>query len=410
MATITQLNAPPPIDAPPPTHASAPNAEPPPPTYDEAPDPMEDGLFDVINQAKSDEDAAAAADDAQKAADKEDTKEPTKTDDTPKDEPKDKTKLEIKPTDSEEAPSEIPADAPVPRKADEWKKFKAKYNENATLLKDREARLAELEQRKPELEQVEAIRAERDALAAQLKEASVVGDPAITAPIDSAIENTIETAKETLTEEQVAALQGIAKLPPGKYRAEQLKQFVEGLDDWQKPLAGSHITELSNLARQREKAIQHARENVEQILQERQAKMQAVEAQQSELHKRTFNNVVNEFKGKEGWKDIFAQQDFAKEWLDAAQSTFQGKGGTASDLARKALMAEIAPALLQNALDTAKTVSERDGKIDELNQIIQQLRGSTPRPETYRETTGIGGGESDDPFVDGLAKTLASIG
>ena len=405
----TQLNTPPPIEAPPPTSASAPNIEPPPPTHSEAPDPMEDGLLDVINQAKAESDAAEAADDARSASDekpaaKETKQDATKTDDAPDT----KSKLEIKPTESDDAPSEIPADAPVPRVSSEWKKFKGKYNEVHTLLKDRDTKLAEWEARRPELEQIEAIRSERDSLAAQLKEASVVGDPAITAPIDSAIDSTLESAKETLTEEQVANLQGIAKLPPGKYRAEQLKGFVEGLDDWQKPIAGAHITELSKLSNQREKAIQNARDNVEAILQERQAKMQAAESHQSELHKRTFNNVVNEFKGKEGWKDIFAQQDFAKEWLDAAQSTFQGKGGTATDLARKALMAEIAPALLQNALETAKSVSERDGKIEELNEIITQLRGATPRPESYTETTGIGR-ESDDPFVDGLARTLNSL-
>jgi hypothetical protein len=410
----TQLNTPPPIDAPPPTHASAPNIEPQPSVHAEPPDPMEDGLLDAINQAKTDQDAAAAADDARDAADKpddatDDKPEPKEAE--PKDDatPKDKAKLEIKPTEPEEAPSEIPENAPVPRKAEEWRKFKASYNEKNALLKDREAKLAEWEQRRADIDQMDAIRAERDSLAAQLKESSVVGDPTITAPIDSAIEGTLESAKETLSEEQVGALQGIARLPAGKYRTEQLKAFVEGLEDWQKPIAGSHITELSKLSHQREKAIQHARENVEQILQERQAKMQAAEAQQAEVHKRTFNNVVNEFKGKEGWKDIFEQQDFAKEWLDAAQSTFQGKGGTPSDLARKALMAEIAPALLQNALDTAKAVADRDGKIEELNQIIQDLRGSTPRPETYQQTTGIGSAESEDPFVDGLAKTLDSL-
>ncbi len=66
------------------------------------------------------------------------------------------------PAKAEAAVEEIPEDAAVPRKSEDWKKFRKSYNETRALLRDRDAKLAELQNKTESLKQLEFIQKERD--------------------------------------------------------------------------------------------------------------------------------------------------------------------------------------------------------------------------------------------------------
>ena len=231
----------------------------------------------------------------------------------------------------------------------------------------------------------------------------MVNDPELTRQFDEATDASVTAAKDNLGDEALAnTMAAIAKLPPGKYRQEQLRSFIESAEDWQKPLITTHLAEMTRINVQREKTLQMARANVDQVLQMKAAKEQEFTRQQEAQYSRTFDSVVNELKGRPGYKDIFEQGDFAQSWLAAAKQTYQGTGSDPAQLAAKALKAELADPLIQHAISREKDVAERDAKIAELEGVVSKLRGSTPSPNT----TGFPSNAptTEDPFLDGLMK------
>jgi hypothetical protein len=343
-----------------------------------------------VDKAFADQDAAAAT--AAAAAKKPDAPATT----TP----------EIKLTVTPDKPAddflehELTEDIKVPQKRAEWDKFRENRNKILRERDDVRRQLDELKQKVVAPDEIEALRKERDDLAARYKEAAVVNDPQLTADIDSRFNAVVQLAKASLPDPAKAEnLEAILRMQAGQYRDKALDEFFADMPGHKQALIASHIASADQLSFERSSRLQAAKANADAILKQRQQQADAQRAARAQHVEKVFTDVTNEFKSREGWKDIMGHADIARAIEQEARQTFSGGVQDEAELGRKAYHAAMAPVVMKLALEQAKRLQEYEG-------TIAKLKASSPSVNTIG-TTNAGVGRGDDFLSnDALAKLI----
>lgn len=289
---------------------------------------------------------------------------------------------ELKLTVSEDQPKpedlnhELTEDFKVPSRRADWDKFREDRNR---IYREKEELRKQLEETKTKVvdpEEIASLRKERDELVARYKEASVVNDPTLTADIDQRLEATIKLAKGALTDAAKAeSVEQILRMPRGPYRDKAMAEVFEDIPPWQQSLVAAHIATADQAMFERDGRIQAARQNADAIIKQRQ--QQAEMQKQARIAKveKVFTDVTNEFKSKDGWKDIMANPELARVVEGDAKTTFSGGVQDEAELGRKAYHAAMAPMVMKVALELTK-------RNNELEATIAKLRGASPSINT----------------------------
>jgi len=305
------------------------------------------------------------------------------------------------PPESAESAAEWQDNLKVPQKRADWDAYKTKHNSTVQELKAAQARATELESQAVDSTKLKALQEQVAEYERQIKTATVLNDPNLTKPMDDGLKMVADTAKAGLVPEQATAFEAILQMPPGKARETAMASFSEDLPAWQQGTLGSFIGEADKLRGQRNAIIESARTNAEQILQQQQAIGQQQQEAAKQRQSAVFDSAVAEFKGLDGWKDVFGDEA-NKVFLDSAKNVFQGNVGSERDLAKKAIMAETAPALLEHAIDVSGQLATKDARITELEAAVKTLKGGGDPPETVQG----GGSEAEEDFLSGAAKAF----
>jgi hypothetical protein len=320
----------------------------------------------------------------------------------------DKPKLDIKATKTEAAAevgtteaeiTDIPEDAPVPRKSEDWKKFRQAYTHARALLQDREAKVAELQKQAESLKDVEVLRKERDELQARVKEISVLGDPAVTRDLDAKIEKVSTMAKTGLDAGKQAMFEAAIRMPPSEAKDRALASLFEDLPSHKQGVISAHLATIEQVQAEREARLEEAKANVDTIYQQREQAQLAAKQERSATLERAYQDATNELRSKEGWKDLFEDAGFSQQMAREAKEIYSGNVNDPKVLAQKAYMAAVAPALMTVAIDQAN-------KVAELEAVVAKLRGATPSISST--TPAASRPDDDDDFLslDKLQKLM----
>ena len=361
-------------------------------------DDIFDGLEDAIRQDQE-------TPDAPKKGEPEPEKKPAQ-EDKPDEAPKLKLGTQEQKS-AEPAPEEVKWDdtAPVPRRREDWDKFREARNREVTTLTDKlkgyETKLAELEPKAADLGALEELKAKILTYEQQIQEATVLNDPQLTADLDARLKHALTPAKAALDEKVAAEFEQLAGLPPGKHRDKLFGELVDEMPVWQQAKLATALATADMINGERSDRLASAKANAAQYLQQKQQQQEAMHAEVKKQHNILFDSTVAELKQQPGFKDIFNDDGFAKQWVESARNVFAGNTGDAKMLANKALMAEIAQPLMAYAIEQTQSAESSKAKIIELEAELKKYAGASPTPST---TTPTGAPESEDSFMDGLNK------
>jgi hypothetical protein len=308
---------------------------------------------------------------------------------------------------AEPAPEEVKWDdtAPVPRKREEWDKFREARNKEVTGLTEKlkayEAKLAELEPKAADLGSLEELKAKVQTYEQQIQEATVLNDPQLTADLDARLKHALSPAKSTLDEKAAAEFEQLAALPPGKHRDKLFGELVDDMPAWQQAKLATVLATADMINGERSDRLANAKANAAQYLQQKAQQQQAMQAEVQKRNNLLFDSTVSELKQQPGFKDIFNDEGFAKQWVESARNVFAGNTGDAKVLANKALMAEIAQPLMAYAIEQTQSAESAKAKIAELEAELKKYASASPTPNTSTPSSPTQG---DDPFMDGLMR------
>jgi hypothetical protein len=313
---------------------------------------------------------------------------------------------EEKPTE-QPAPEEVKWDetASVPRRREDWDKFREARNREVTglteKLKGYEAKLAELEPKAADLGSLAELKAKVQTYEQQIQEATVLNDPQLTADLDARLKHALTPARASLDEKAVAEFEQLAGLPPGKHRDKLFGELVDEMPAWQQAKLATVLATADMINGERSDRLANAKANAAQYLQQKAQQQQAMQAEIQKRNNILFDSTVSELKQQPGFKDIFNDDGFAKQWVESARNVFAGNTGDAKMLANKALMAEIAQPLMAYAIEQTQSAESAKAKIAELEAELKKYAGASPSPNT---TAPAGSPDSEDPFMDGFNK------
>jgi hypothetical protein len=304
----------------------------------------------------------------------------------------------VEPVKPEDLNHELSDDFKVPSRRADWDKFREDRNRIYREKEELRKQLEEVKTKSANPEEVAALRKERDELAAQYKEASVVNDPNLTADIDRRLDSTIKLAKGALTDPAKAeGIEAVMKMPRGPYRDKAMAELFEDIPAWQQSLVAAHIATADQALFERDGRIQSARQNADAILNQRKQAAEAQKQARANKVEKVFSDVTNEFKTKDGWKDIMANPELAGEVEREARNTFSGGVQDEAELGRKAYHAAMAPMIMRAALELTKRNSEMEA-------TIAKLKGSSP---TINTTGGPSSAPKENDFLSD--KVLARL-
>jgi hypothetical protein len=308
---------------------------------------------------------------------------------------------------AEPSPEEVKWDeaAPVPRRREDWDKFREARNKEVTglteKLKSYEAKLAELEPKAADLGALVELKANVLTYEQQIQEATVLNDPQLTADLDARLKHALTPARATLDEKAAAEFEQLAALPPGKHRDKLFGELVDEMPAWQQAKLATVLATADMINGERADRLANAKANAAQYLQQKAQQQQAMQAEIQKRNNILFDSTVAELKQQPGFKDIFNDDGFAKQWVESARNVFAGNTGDTKTLASKALMAEIAQPLMAYAIEQTQSAEAAKAKIAELEAELKKYASSSPAPNT---STPAVVPSSDDPFMDGLMK------
>jgi hypothetical protein len=321
-----------------------------------------------------------------------------------KSQPGETPKLNIRAQD-EPVPDHIPDDAPMPRQSAEWKKFRNALNESRALLKDREAKLAEVSKLAESAKELDSIRQERDELAQRIKLAALEGDREITAPYDSEAALVRDLAKQELATDKVDGFESILKMPPGVFRKKALAEFTEDMTPIEASMIAQRVSDHDKIMAKRNKAVEEARGNYENIVKQRDAAAVAQKQAKQEAMQRAFERTMNDVRSQDGWRDLLAPENatpehkaFAEKIVKAANQIFNGNVGDERELARASLHAVAAPVLMGELLSKEK-------ELVALKKQLESMNAATPSASSTNRGTTISTNSSDD-FLDGIHRLI----
>jgi hypothetical protein len=322
--------------------------------------------------------------------------EKPKAEDKTAEKAEDKPKLDLTPDHSDDALDKIESPS-----AKDWKLLKTTKKELQQQLKAAQAEAEQLKTKTADIERVQELQAKVNEYEAQLKEASVLSDPALTRDIDRRLKVVHETVAASLDDAKAQEFSAIMALPPGKHRDKVVGEFMEDIPAWQQGKMGTLLARADELNAERNAILGEAKANIDAVISQRK-EMQVKQQEQVRARQNlTFETVANEFKQLPGWKEIFGDPEQAKPFLDAAKNVFHGNVGSEKDLARKTILAETAPALLEHAIDVSKQLVDKDQKIAGLEAELKKYKDATGIPNTLG---GAAPGGGDEDFVSGAVK------
>ena len=263
---------------------------------------------------------------------------------------------------------------PVPRSSEYWKRWKHDADLVTTDL-DRKLQkaLTELDLIKTQgTPDMAALRDERDKLAQQLKEYSVLGDPSLTLEFDQKIQAAVESSKSGLDAKKAALFETLARMPASDAKDNLAAEFYEDMSTAKQIAFGAKLNRLEELMGERDAKIKDARANADAYLQRRTEQANAAKQARVETLNRAFTQVITERRQEEGWSDLLGNEEIAKALEADAKRLYSGSEQDPRVAARRALDAAVTPLLLPYAVGQAKELAE-------LKDLVEQMKSARPK-------------------------------
>ena len=309
------------------------------------------------------------------------------------------------PADDDIAPDKQWDDrAPVPHKREQWDKFREKHNKLVQEYESVKSKAADLESHTAELSKYQELQQKVTEYEQQIKEASILNDPNLTKDVDSRMKSLVELSTSGLDEKQAAELQGIIQMPPGKHRDKALMAFADDMPPFKQAQLGAWVARADEYRHERDHIIASAKENADGILKQRQTQFAVQQEQMKQQYAKSFDAAASDLAKLPGWAAIFSDSENVKPYLESAKNVYFGNAGTPKDLAKKAITAEIAPAIMEYAIGVEQQLVEMKKANEELEATLKKYKGGSPAPNTLG--TKSSGGDFD--FVTGAAQAFVT--
>lgn len=296
---------------------------------------------------------------------------------TPKPEP------EPKPPVTPAAPAEPKPEAgdrPWPRSAKDWDAYKKADKERLDKLgterDEWRKKYEEGEKRWKENPAIppdyETVKKERDQLDQQLKTTAVENHPKFKAYFESKTKEQLDLA-ERIGGENGKEIVELLKAPDGQWKDQRLTDLLAGLSPLQSSRIASVMNNLSQIANERQQAIEKAREGHDQLLKQEQDK--ARERQDSAL--RLFDEMSAEIKDAKNGNLAYQPRDGDQKWneaiaprIEAAKALLFGKQEP-----RTMIRAAFDALSLPVVLEQTKALMQEN---DQLKSQIKELQAAQP--------------------------------
>lgn len=275
-------------------------------------------------------------------------------------------------------------DAPQPRRAEDWKAFKAKQKERrAALEKERDTVQAQVKALTTELEaakktaltpasapEIEALRkelaglkTERDTLDARLKVVDLANHPQFKSYYTDRINAQIERARAIAGKELAPAIEKLLAQPQSDARDEQLDSLLADLTPMKSGQLSAIATRVGELQSERDAELAKASENAARIETERMARAKA----DTTAREKFVADTLAELRGTDEFKDVVNDAE-----VDLTRRIALGGTKDPKDMLR----------LFLRGLSYSKTVAalaERDKTIADLRAEVTALKAAEPR-------------------------------
>jgi hypothetical protein len=175
--------------------------------------------------------------------------------------------------------------------------------------------------------------------------------------------------------------------------------LLDGVPTWQQGVLSAHVAMMDRLGVQRDQRLQNAKQNADAIIKQRQAQAEAEKQHRVQRVEKVFGDVTNEFKSRDGFKDLFVNPEIAKVLEQEARGIYAGGVSDEAELARKAYHAAITPILMHTALEMAK-------ENEELKATVTKLRGLKPGASSVGSAAAAPASDADPFSVSSLMQAM----
>lgn len=305
-----------------------------------------------------------------------------------------------------------------PRKAADWKQFKAaRKEEKAALEKQRDDIKAEKERLATEIEtlrksgpspELDELRKERDALSDRLRTVAVEKHPKFEAYFAKKTGDQIELAKQIVGSEHAASIEKLLKQPDSDYRRQSIRELVAALDPLDQSQVGGVLNSLSQIERERQTEISNARTNFDALTKQEQDANTQRQTQRFKDAEKTFNDTVARAKAE---NFLFKNSDNT-EWNKSVEERLSAARKLVFEtqdpprLMQAALDAVAMPALLQDSLAKAKEIESLKAQVARLSAAAPTATpGERPASEKGDEPAikpGMNPWEASQKFVQSM--------
>lgn len=298
--------------------------------------------------------------------------------------------LVAKPADPAPAPKD---DDEMPKRKADWDKFRKARTEAETALKAdiaaREKEIATLKEQvakaaePPEVDlgtktRLDALEAENKRLTEVVRELDVTQHPKFKEVWDKKVDSQIAAAKEIVGETKAADIERILRLQDKPYRREQLKAFIEDMDDDVDRGALLYaVQELDKISRDRQADIDFEKRR-------REANESTKESQYKEIlkqRKAKFDQAVREFQDPKTGNFAFQLVPGNDAWNQKVMESIKGAEKlifgrpTEEEIGKAAFFSQALPTVVEAYLSDQKAWAAEKASLE--NQI-KELKGSSP--------------------------------
>jgi hypothetical protein len=301
--------------------------------------------------------------------------------------------------------------APAPRNAKEWDGWKkSRRDETAVLKKEietRDTRLTELQTKLSEAEtkattangelppaaksEIERLQAENKSLHEAFITTKVESDPVFIKHFGDQTDAAVTKAKKLVGAEKADQIAEILNLPDGKYKDEQLEQFMGEIESTvTRSRLGVVLEDLDKVRDAREREIKKASVHK----QEKDAQSMAHAEHANKVVQAAFDSVQKEMTSADKGLAVFQKRDGNDAWnakvaerLKMAQNLLMGQNIKPDTAVKAAFYAVALPVLMEAYIaERAQVKKEKD----ELEKTIAGLKAAQPNGGGHKADGGEG--------------------
>lgn len=279
-------------------------------------------------------------------------------------------------------PAETTKPGPVagkdyPASAKAWDEWKTKARED--LRKELETEFTS----KPPAEvltlkqQLDAIAKERDEARGHLRQVAIERDPAFEKEYKLAVNAAIGMAKTVVGIANADAVEKVLNMQPGEYRDAAVDKLMENLPAYKQSQIGMALGRMDEIRATKAAKIADTQANWQKYQQEQQLVQERQQAEATTL----FEQQLQDWSGDKGLA-VLQKRDGDTEWNDKVDKTaelareiFSGNLNSPKDVAKAAIWAASAPALLDELKIALGRIKELEGGQTQDAQLQPGARG-----------------------------------